>query len=235
MKYPIITTPYLPNLYKQNKKVLALHILYQDEGFLGNDPLKKDWLTHILEQFYEIVESNFTTCTASRVFTPHGTLVIFKDNLSKQLLTEFVENLLAEISSYCEHAVKLQYQLTTAVLMQEGVPAKMTMANKLGEELLDSPAGCAHMTTLSKERKARGKYFRSYEEYLHTQQKAQAKKAAQPMASHSQTIDKEKEKTAQDSHENPLEILQALVSQLNVAGQEKVITYIQDLHERYYK
>ena len=166
MKYPVLRTRFLPNLYKHCKKVQVLHVSYEDRGFLSFDEQRGIWLQDTREKLYEQIEGNFTTCQATRVFSLHReTFVIFKDNLTKKLLTEFLENLLTEISYYCEDQVQFSYQLLTAVLFQDGCEPRMTMANKLGMDIEDSDE-IKQSTVLHKPGKPpRGKYFKSWKDY----------------------------------------------------------------------
>lgn len=166
MKYPVLRTRFLPNLYKHCKKVQVLHVSYEDRGFLSSDEQRGIWLKETREKLYEQIEGNFTTCQATRVFSLHReTFVIFKDNLTKKLLTEFLENLLTEISYYCEDQVQFSYQLLTAVLFQDGCEPRMTMANKLGMDIEDSDE-IKQSTVLHKPGKPpRGKYFKSWKDY----------------------------------------------------------------------
>ena len=79
-----------------------LHVSYEDRGFLSQDEQRGIWLQDTREKLYEQIEGNFTTCQATRIFSLHKeTFIIFKDNLTKKLLIEFLENLLTEISYYC--------------------------------------------------------------------------------------------------------------------------------------
>lgn len=166
MKYPVLRTRFLPNLYKHCKKVQVLHVSYEDRGFLSFDEQRGIWLKETREKLYEQIEGNFTTCQATRVFSLHReTFVIFKDNLTKKLLTEFLENLLTEISYYCEDQMQFSYQLLTAVLFQDGCEPRMTMANKLGMDIEDSDE-IKQSTVLHKPGKPpRGKYFKSWKDY----------------------------------------------------------------------
>ncbi len=166
MKYPVLRTRFLPNLYKHCKKVQVLHVSYEDRGFLSFDERRGIWLKETREKLYEQIEGNFTTCQATRVFSLHReTFVIFKDNLTKKLLTEFLENLLTEISYYCEDQVQFSYQILTAVLFQDGCEPRMTMANKLGMDIEDSDE-IKQSTVLHKPGKPpRGKYFKSWKDY----------------------------------------------------------------------
>ena len=166
MKYPVLRTRFLPNLYKHCKKVQVLHVSYEERGFLSFDEQRGIWLKETREKLYEQIEGNFTTCQATRVFSLHReTFVIFKDNLTKKLLTEFLENLLTEISYYCEDQVQFSYQLLTAVLFQDGCEPRMTMANKLGMDIEDSDE-IKQSTVLHKPGKPpRGKYFKSWKDY----------------------------------------------------------------------
>ena len=143
-----------------------LHVSYEDRGFLSFDEQRGIWLKETREKLYEQIEGNFTTCQATRVFSLHReTFVIFKDNLTKKLLTEFLENLLTEISYYCEDQVQFSYQLLTAVLFQDGCEPRMTMANKLGMDIEDSDE-IKQSTVLHKPGKPpRGKYFKSWKDY----------------------------------------------------------------------
>ena len=107
MKYPVLRTRFLPNLYKHCKKVQVLHVSYEDRGFLSQDEQRGIWLQDTREKLYEQIEGNFTTCQATRIFSLHKeTFIIFKDNLTKKLLIEFLENLLTEISYYCKDQVQ---------------------------------------------------------------------------------------------------------------------------------
>ena len=166
MKYPVLRTRFLPNLYKHCKKVQVLHVSYEDRGFLSQDEQRGIWLQDTREKLYEQIEGNFTTCQATRIFSLHKeTFIIFKDNLTKKLLTEFLENLLTEISYYCEDQVQFSYQLLTAVLFQDGCEPRMTMANKLGMDIEDSDE-IKQSTVLHKPGKPpRGKYFKSWKDY----------------------------------------------------------------------
>ena len=166
MKYPVLRTRFLPNLYKHCKKVQVLHVSYEDRGFLSQDEQRGIWLQDTREKLYEQIEGNFTTCQATRIFSLHKeTFIIFKDNLTKKLLIEFLENLLTEISYYCEDLVQFNYQLLTAVLFQDGCEPRMTMANKLGMDIEDSDE-IKQSTVLHKPGKPpRGKYFKSWKDY----------------------------------------------------------------------
>ena len=166
MKYPVLRIRLLPNLYKHCKKVQVLHVSYEDRGFLSQDEQRGIWLQDTREKLYEQIEGNFTTCQATRIFSLHKeTFIIFKDNLTKKLLIEFLENLLTEISYYCEDQVQFSYQLLTAVLFQDGCEPRMTMANKLGRDIEDSDE-FKQSTVLHKSGKPpKGKYFKSWKDY----------------------------------------------------------------------
>ena len=166
MKYPVLRTRFLPNLYKHCKKVQVLHVSYEDRGFLSQDEQRGIWLQDTREKLYEQIEGNFTTCQATRIFSLHKeTFIIFKDNLTKKLLIEFLENLLTEISYYCEDQVQFRYQLLTAVLFQDGCEPRMTMANKLGRDIEDSDEIKQSTVLLKPGRPPRGKYFKSWKDY----------------------------------------------------------------------
>lgn len=166
MKYPVLRTRFLPNLYKHCKKVQVLHVSYEDMGFLQLDDERGIWLQDTREKLYEQIEGNFTTCQATRVFsTEKETFVVFKDNLTRKLLVEFLENLLAEISFYCEDQVQFSYQLLTAVLFQEGCEPRMTMANKLGKDIEESEEFKKAAMLHKPGRPPRGKYFKSWKDY----------------------------------------------------------------------
>ena len=166
MKYPVLRTRFLPNLYKHCKKVQVLHVSYEDRGFLSQDEQRGIWLQDTREKLYEQIEGNFTTCQATRIFSLHKeTFIIFKDNLTKKLLIEFLENLLTEISYYCEEQVQFRYQLLTAVLFQDGCEPRMTMANKLGRDIEDSDEIKQSTVLLKPGRPPRGKYFKSWKDY----------------------------------------------------------------------
>ena len=64
MKYPVLRTRFLPNLYKHCKKVQVLHVSYEDRGFLSQDEQRGIWLQDTREKLYEQIEGNFTTCQA---------------------------------------------------------------------------------------------------------------------------------------------------------------------------
>lgn len=179
MKYPVLRTRFLPNLYKHCKKVQALHVSYEDRGFLSQDEQRGIWLQDTREKLYEQIEGNFTTCQATRIFSLHKeTFIIFKDNLTKKLLIEFLENLLTEISYYCEDLVQFNYQLLTAVLFQDGCEPRMTMANKLGRDIEDSDEIKQSTVLLKPGRPPRGKYFKSWKDY--EKQMNERKGCAQP-------------------------------------------------------
>ena len=166
MKYPVLRIRFLPNLYKHCKKVQVLHVSYEDRGFLSQDEQRGIWLQDTREKLYEQIEGNFTTCQATRIFSFHKeTFIIFKDNLTKKLLIEFLENLLTEISYYCEDQVQFRYQLLTAVLFQDGCEPRMTMANKLGRDIEDSDEIKQSTVLLKPGRPPRGKYFKSWKDY----------------------------------------------------------------------
>ena len=166
MKYPVLRTRFLPNLYKHCKKVQVLHVSYEDRGFLSQDEQRGIWLQDTREKLYEQIEGNFTTCQATRIYSLHKeTFIIFKDNLTKKLLIEFLENLLTEISYYCEDQVQFRYQLLTAVLFQDGCEPRMTMANKLGRDIEDSDEIKQSTVLLKPGRPPRGKYFKSWKDY----------------------------------------------------------------------
>ena len=61
MKYPVLRTRFLPNLYKHCKKVQVLHVSYEDRGFLSQDEQRGIWLQDTREKLYEQIEGNFTT------------------------------------------------------------------------------------------------------------------------------------------------------------------------------
>ena len=144
----------------------ALHVSYEDRGFLSQDEQRGIWLQDTREKLYEQIEGNFTTCQATRIFSLHKeTFIIFKDNLTKKLLIEFLENLLTEISYYCEDQVQFRYQLLTAVLFQDGCEPRMTMANKLGRDIEDSDEIKQSTVLLKPGRPPRGKYFKSWKDY----------------------------------------------------------------------
>ena len=67
MKYPVLRTRFLPNLYKHCKKVQVLHVSYEDRGFLSQDEQRGIWLQDTREKLYEQIEGNFTTCQATRI------------------------------------------------------------------------------------------------------------------------------------------------------------------------
>lgn len=196
MKYPVLRTRFLPNLYKHCKKVKVLHVSYEDMGFLQREELRCLWLQETIEKLYEHIESNFTTCQATRVFSmEQETFVVFKDNLTKKLLTEFLENLLAEISHYCEDQVQFSYQLLTAILFQDGCEPRMTMANKLGEDIKDSAEFENAAVYYTAGKPPRGKYFKSWKDY---QQHHVVKVKNQPNTTPKKLAEEKKEANKKD-------------------------------------
>lgn len=86
MKLPVLKVNALPNLYKHCSTVYVLHI---DLPPQSDDSFMQSYWEYIRAQMYQIIESNFVTAQATRVYAEHEECIVFKSNIEQKQLAEF--------------------------------------------------------------------------------------------------------------------------------------------------
>ena len=165
MKLPVLKVKYLPNLYKHCKKVQVLHVEYSiDSEYKQNQEILL-WLKDTKELLYQLIEEQFSTYYASRVFTSsQDTFIVFKDNMTKKIVLAFLENLLSELSSYTAQHVTYSYQLLPAILYDETKEATLLSNRKMSDDIAESEELKNATVVFHATKPPKGKYFKSWEE-----------------------------------------------------------------------
>ncbi len=165
MKLPVLKVKYLPNLYKHCKKVQVLHVEYSvDSEYKQNQEILL-WLKDTKELLYQLIEEQFSTYYASRVFTSaQDTFIVFKDNMTKKTVLAFLENLLSELSSYTAQHVTYSYQLLPAILYDETKEATLLSNRKMSDDIAESEELKKATVVFHATKPPKGKYFKSWEE-----------------------------------------------------------------------
>lgn len=162
MKLPVLKVNALPNLYKHCSTVYVLHI---DLPPQSDDSFMQSYWEYIRAQMYQIIESNFVTAQATRVYAEHEECIVFKSNIEQKQLAEFLEYLMAEVDEYLDSIPEQAYRFVKAMIFEKGAQVKLFSANKVGDDLFDSMAYDHSVYTYRHQRKSRSKQLCSPQEY----------------------------------------------------------------------
>lgn len=165
MKLPIVSTPSLPALYKHCSNVIILHIDIMEHRMNDDSAFIAAYIDHVRTQMYASIESNFVACQASRISSCGDTFIVFKSNITKKILVEFVLALFAELDIYCNQQLMMSYRYMDAMLVQENVIVKFYKTNSMGDAIKDSREFQNATVIYQHDKKPRGKQLASIDEF----------------------------------------------------------------------
>lgn len=167
MKYPLLTVPYIPHLYKHCSTVYMFHMEFKNIGFIddGSASHKESYLKNVQQKAYTIIEDYYIVNMATSVSSNDQTFVIFKETLPKKQFISFIENLMAEISIYTTHGIEIHYRVLPVMLFERDRAVKIFAMRKAGDELMNCIEWKNNKQIYIVNKHPKGKYFLTYEEY----------------------------------------------------------------------
>lgn len=168
MKYPILKINYLPNLYKHCRKVYVFHMHIENKGFLdhGDKAVKTAYLQDLFDRTYTLIEEFYVVNLGSRVMSNDENFIIFKTSLPIKQFKHHVESFMAEISRYTNNEVIITYRILLAFLFQKDRPVKITMTNKVGDDIMDAKEWESEKHVFQDNHAPTRKYLNSYEDFI---------------------------------------------------------------------